>query len=195
MIKKTNSGKLIICCAPSGSGKSTLETHLLQTIPNLQFSVSATSRLPRGEEKDGVEYHFISEEELRQGITRGDFLESCEVYPGCFYGTLRSEVDNLLSAGHHVVCDVDVIGAENIKKIYGSRSLTLFIQPPSIDELRRRLEKRGTETPDAVEQRLARAAYELSFAPRFDAIITNDKLDDAKSHIEQCVRQFLNEDI
>ncbi len=184
--------KLIVFCAPSGSGKSTLIAYVMQKLPSLTFSISATNRPPRGTERNGVEYHFLSTREMQQHIASGDFIEWCEVYPGRYYGTLRSETDRLLEAGQDVVLDLDVIGAENVKKIYGSRALTIFIQPPSIEELRKRLEQRATDSPEVIETRVERAAYELSFATRFDKCIVNDNLTIAKDETLQACKAFLN---
>jgi guanylate kinase len=188
----TVEGKVIIFSAPSGSGKSTLIRFLMQQQLPLQFSVSATSRAPRGNEKEGVDYHFITPDQFRWHIEAGHFLEYEEVYPDVLYGTLKSETDRMLSAGKHVVFDVDVVGGCNIKQFYGERALSLFIQPPSIDELRRRLEFRGVDSPERIERRLAKAAYELGFAPRFDAIIRNDVLEQAQAETLRLVRQFIN---
>ncbi|MBR1713292.1 MAG: guanylate kinase [Alloprevotella sp.] len=184
-------GKVIIICAPSGTGKSTIIRHLMEQGLDLHFSVSATSRPPRGTERHGVEYFFISPEEFRQRIERGDFLEYCEVYEGRYYGTLRSELDRQLAAGQNVVCDVDVIGAENIKRAYGKQALSLFILPPSISELRRRLEARGTDSPDVINDRIARAEFELSYADKFDTVVINDNLAEAQADAFRKVRDFL----
>lgn len=184
--------KLIVFCAPSGSGKSTLIAHAMREFPRLTFSVSATSRPPRGQERDGVEYYFLSSDEMRRRIDAGEFIEWCEVYPGRYYGTLRSEVDRLLASGKDVVLDLDVIGAENVKKLYGERALTIFIQPPSVDELRRRLEQRGTDSPEVIQTRIERAEYELGFAPRFDQRIVNDDLETAKQEVVSTLHQFLS---
>lgn len=184
-------GKVIIISAPSGSGKSTIINYLMEKEPNLHFSVSATSRPPRGEEKNGVEYFFLSPKEFSQRISKGDFLEYNEVYTGRFYGTLKSEVDKLLEEGKNVICDVDVEGGENIKRVYQDRALSLFVQPPSIEELKRRLEARGTDSPEVIEDRLERAAYELTFAPRFDSIVVNDRLETAQEEALQKLRQFI----
>jgi len=186
------SSKVIIFCAPSGSGKSTIISYLMQQDLNLHFSISATSRPPRGQERHGVEYFFLSSEEFRRHIETGDFLEYCEVYEGRFYGTLKLQVDRQLASGENVVCDVDVIGALNIKRIYGNRALSLFIQPPSLEELRRRLEKRGTDAPEVIEDRLARATFELGEASKFDTIIINDDLETAQAEALQKVRDFLS---
>lgn len=185
--------KLLIFSAPSGSGKSTLIHYLMQQGLNLHFSVSATNRPPRGSEQNGVEYFFLSPEEFQAHIAAGDFVEYQEVYPGRFYGTLRSQIERQLSDGQNVVCDVDVLGGLNIKKIFADRALCLFIQPPSIDELRRRLEGRATDSPEVIDDRIARAAYELSFAPRFDRVIVNDDLARAEAEALEAVRAFLSE--
>ncbi len=186
-------GKLIIFSAPSGSGKSTIVNYLLGQNLNLSFSISATSRAPRGTEQNGREYFFLTADEFRQRIAAGDFLEYEEVYPGRFYGTLRSQVERQMATGQNVVFDVDVVGGCNIKQIYSDRALSLFIQPPSIDELRRRLEKRGTDSPEVIESRIAKAQYELGFAPRFDRIIVNDDLTKAEAEALQAVKTFLSE--
>ncbi|MDR1743572.1 MAG: guanylate kinase [Dysgonamonadaceae bacterium] len=185
--------KLIIFSAPSGSGKSTLIRYLLQQRLPLQFSVSATSRDPRGKEKHGVEYYFLSPAEFRERIAKGEFLEYEEVYTDKFYGTLKSEVDRILNEGHNVVLDVDCVGGVNIKKIYGNRALSIFVMPPSIDELRQRLEKRGTDKPEVIESRLKKAEYEMSFAPQFDKIILNDNYDDAKNETLRTVQEFISD--
>lgn len=185
-------GKLIIFSAPSGSGKSTIINHLLQQDLNLAFSISATSRPPRGTERDGVEYFFLSPDEFRERIARGEFLEYEEVYPGRFYGTLKSQVEKQLDAGQNVVFDVDVVGGCNIKKYYGERALSVFIQPPSVEELRRRLVGRGTDAPEVIEDRVAKAEYELGFAPQFDVVVVNDNLEEAQQRAYDVIRNFLN---
>ena len=186
-------GKLIIFSAPSGSGKSTIINKLMSEYGlRGRFSISATSRKPRGSERDGVEYYFLSEEDFRKRIGEGDFLEYEEVYPGCFYGTLRSEVDRTLARGENVILDIDVQGGLNVKKIYGDRALTLFIQPPSIERLRERLERRGTDAPEVIERRLAKAETELSFAPKYDAIVVNDDLEEACQTAARVVEDFLS---
>lgn len=185
-------GKLIIFSAPSGSGKSTIIQSLLNRDLNLSFSISATSRAPRGTEKNGVEYYFISPEEFRQRIANGEFLEYEEVYAGKFYGTLKSEVERILDSGRNVIFDVDVVGGLNIKKHYGDQALALFIQPPSIEELEKRLKHRATDAPEVIASRVAKAEYELSFAPRFDHIIVNDILEKAQEEAYQTIRQFLD---
>ena len=184
---------LFVFSAPSGSGKSTLINYLMTQVEDLHFSVSATSRPPRGQERDGVEYHFLSEADFRRKIEEGAFVEYEEVYAGTFYGTLRSELDNRLARGEHVVLDVDVKGGLSVKRIYGDKALLIFIQPPSIEELRRRLEKRGTDTPEKIQQRVDKAAYELTFAPQFDVVITNDKLEDAKQEVVKTVMNNLSD--
>lgn len=184
-------GKLIIFSAPSGSGKSTIINYLLTCGLNLCFSVSATSRKPRGEEKHGVEYFFLTPEEFRRRIANDEFLEYEEVYPDRFYGTLKAQVEKQLAEGQNVIFDVDVVGGCNIKKFYGERALSLFIQPPGIEELRKRLEGRGTDTPETIESRIAKAEYELSFAPKFDKIIINDNLEAAQAEALKIVREFI----
>lgn len=187
-------GKLIIVSAPSGSGKSTIVQWLMNEHPELHlaFSVSCTSRAPRGTEQNGVEYFFLSAEEFRQRIAADEFLEYEEVYENRFYGTLKEQVDRQRNAGQNVVFDVDVKGGCNIKKYYGDEALSLFIQPPSVDELRKRLEGRGTDTPEAIETRLAKASYELTFAPQFDRIIVNDDLETAKAEALTVIGEFVS---
>ncbi len=186
-------GKLIIFSAPSGSGKSTIINYLLSCNLNLAFSISATSRPPRGAEQNGVEYFFLSPEEFKQRIANNEFLEYEEVYENRFYGTLKSQVEKQLSDGQNIVFDVDVVGGCNIKKYYGKRALSIFIQPPSIEELRKRLIGRGTDASDVIESRVAKATYELEFATQFDEVIVNDNLEQAKEKTLQLVRNFLNQ--
>ena len=176
-------GKLLIFSAPSGSGKSTIVNWLMQMHPELQlyFSVSCTSRPPRGSEQHGVEYFFVTPEEFRQHIEHDDFLEYEEVYENRFYGTLKEQVERQRDAGQNVVFDVDVKGGVNIKRYYGEAALSIFIQPPSVEELRHRLEGRGTDTPEAINDRVAKAAFELTFASQFDHIVVNDDLEQAKA--------------
>lgn len=189
-------GKLIIFSAPSGSGKSTIINKLMSEYGlRGRFSISATSRKPRGSERDGIEYYFLSEEDFRKRIGEGDFLEYEEVYPGCFYGTLRSEVDRTLDRGENVILDIDVQGGLNVKKIYGDRALTLFIQPPSIERLRERLKRRGTDAPEVIERRLAKAETELSFASKYDAIVVNDDLKEACQAAACVIEDFLAADV
>ena len=184
--------KLIIFSAPSGSGKSTIITYLLKQNLNLAFSISATSRPPRGTEQHGVEYFFLSPEEFRQRIANDEFLEYEEVYEDRFYGTLKAQVERQLEAGQNVVFDVDVVGGCNIKQYYGNRALSVFIQPPSIEELRKRLEGRGTDAPQVIEDRLAKASYELTFAPKFDKVVVNDDLEKAQAETLQLIKDFCN---
>lgn len=183
--------KVIIISAPSGSGKSTLIHRLMEHPLNLHFSISATSRPPRGTEQHGVEYYFLSSEEFAERIARGEFLEYEEVYPGRYYGTLRSQVEGQLAAGQNVILDVDVLGGCHIKEQYADRALSIFIQPPSIEELRHRLEQRGTDSPEVIESRLNKAAFELGYAPRFDCTIVNDDLQRASQELLHTVEQFL----
>ena len=186
-------GKLIIFAAPSGSGKSTIVQWLMKEHPefNLAFSISATTRAPRGTEKNGVEYLFLSEDDFRKKIDNDEFLEYEEVYKGRFYGTLKSQVDTQTAKGENVVFDVDVKGGCNIKKFYGDRALSIFIQAPSVDELRRRLEGRGTDSEEAIKNRLAKASYEITFAPKFDHIVVNDNLEKAEKETYKLVKDFL----
>ena len=184
-------GKLIIFSAPSGSGKSTIINYLLQQSLRLRFSISATSRAPRGTEKNGVEYYFLTPEAFKARIAKGDFLEYEEVYTDKFYGTLKSEVERILNEGDNVIFDVDVVGGCNIKRFYGDRALSVFIQPPSIEELRKRLFGRGTDTPEVIESRIAKAEYELSFAEKFDTVVINDDLETAKAKALQVIQAFL----
>ena len=187
-------GKCIIFSAPSGSGKSTIVQWLMAEHPELRlaFSIWATSRPPRGTEQHGVEYFFLSPEEFRSRIAAGEFLEYEEVYQDRFYGTLKEQVDNQLKAGQNVVFDVDVKGGCNIKEHYGSKALSVFIQPPSVEELRRRLIGRATDSMEQIEQRVAKAEYEMSFAPQFDRIVINDNLDEAKQQTLDMLRKFLS---
>lgn len=173
-------GKLIIFFSPSGSGKSTIINYLLTQNLNLSFSISATSRAPRGTEQNGVEYFFLTPEEFKQRIANNEFLEYEEVYKDRFYGTLKAQVEKQLAAGQNVIFDVDVVGGCNIKKFYGDRALSVFIQPPSLEELRKRLTGRGTDAPEVIESRLAKATFELSYAEKFDVVIVNDNLEKLK---------------
>jgi guanylate kinase len=188
-------GKVLIVSAPSGSGKSTIVNFLMKEHPEfrLAFSVSATSRPPRGQEQDGVDYYFLSAEEFRRHIEADDFLEYEEVYEGRFYGTLKSQVEEKLAAGKNVVFDVDVKGGINIKKYYGEAALSVFIQPPSVEALRERLIGRNTDEMGQIEQRLAKAEYEMSFAPQFDRILVNDNLEVAKQKAVALLNDFLAE--
>ncbi len=186
-------GRLLIFSAPSGSGKSTIVQWLMKEHPelNLSFSISCTSRPPRGTEQNGVEYFFLTPEEFREKIANDEFIEYEEVYENRFYGTLKSQVEKQLCAGQNVIFDVDVKGGVNIKKFYGEDALSIFIQPPSIEELRKRLEGRATDSQEAIETRLSKASYELTFAPQFDKIIVNDDLDLAKQNTLEVIEKFL----
>jgi guanylate kinase len=188
-------GKMLIVSAPSGSGKSTIVQWLMKEHPELRlyFSISCTSRAPRGTEQNGVEYFFISPEEFRDRITKNEFLEYEEVYHDRFYGTLKQQVERQREQGQNVVFDVDVKGGVNIKKHYGDEALSLFIQPPSVAELRKRLEGRGTDSAEAIEERLAKAEYEMTFASQFDHVIVNDDLQAAKQETLSVVMDFLNQ--
>ena len=189
-------GKLIIFSAPSGTGKSTIISWLMKEHKelNLAFSISCTSRAPRGTEQNGVEYFFLTPEEFRARIEDDEFLEFEEVYTDRFYGTLKSQVEKQLEAGQNVVFDVDVKGGVNIKKFYGDEALSIFIQPPSVNELRRRLEHRATDAPDVIDQRIARAEFELTFAEKFDKVVVNDILEYAEADALAAIQQFLSKD-
>ncbi len=183
--------KVIIFSAPSGSGKSTIINYLLEKDLGLEFSISATSRQPRGSEKHGIEYYFLSLEDFEQKIENQDFVEYEEVYPGCYYGTLRSEIERISAKGHTVVFDVDVLGGINLKKEFSEDAMAIFVSPPSIEVLRERLINRATDTPEMVEKRVGKAEYEMSFALQFDRILVNDDLEKAKRKAEKIVREFL----
>ncbi|MBP5659034.1 MAG: guanylate kinase [Paludibacteraceae bacterium] len=182
---------ILIFSAPSGSGKSTLVQHLLDTRQDMELSISATTRAPRGKEQDGKEYYFISPERFEQLIREDAFVEWEQVYKGTYYGTLKSEIDRIESAGHHVVFDVDVKGGINVKRLFGDRARAIFIAPPSIDALRERLTKRGTDSPEKIEERLAKAEIELADAPLFDTILVNDDLIAAKSALDKEIAAFI----
>jgi len=184
---------MLIVSAPSGSGKSTIVQWLMKEHPELKlyFSISCTSRAPRGSEQNGVEYFFLTPEEFRDRIANREFLEYEEVYQDRFYGTLKAQVERQREAGQNVVFDVDVKGGINIKKYYGDEALSLFIQPPSVEELRKRLVGRATDTAEAIEERLAKAEYEMTFASQFDHIIVNDDLEIAKQETLKLVKAFL----
>jgi guanylate kinase len=185
-------GKLIIFSAPSGAGKTTIVKHLLKCNFNFGFSISATTRKPRGEEINGREYYFLSEEEFKSKIGNNEFLEWEEVYPGSYYGTLKSEVDRICNNGENIVFDVDVAGGSNIKKLYGKRALAVFVQPPSIEELEKRLILRSTDSSEIIRSRVAKAEHEMTYSRDFDVIIVNDKLEVALKEAEELVRRFLN---
>lgn len=184
-------GKLIIFSAPSGSGKTTLVKHLLSLDYSLEFSVSATSRQPRPGETHGKDYYFLSEEVFRGKISKNEFLEWEEVYGGIFYGTLKSEVERIRNSGKHVIFDVDVVGGVNIKKFYGDDALGVFVKPPSVEELKNRLEKRSTETEEKIQMRIAKAEQELGFESRFDVVIVNENIHEAMKQAENIVSDFI----
>ena len=186
-------GKLIIFSAPSGTGKSTIINWLMQNHKalNMAFSISCTSRAPRGTEQNGVEYFFLTPEEFKKRIKADEFLEYEEVYTDRFYGTLKSQVEKQCDAGQNVVFDVDVKGGCNIKKHYGSKAISIFIMPPSIEELRRRLESRATDAPGVIDQRIARAEFEIGFADKFDKVVVNDNLDKEKNEVLEIINDFL----
>lgn len=187
------SNKVVIFSAPSGSGKSTIVNHILKLHPEMEFSVSATSRAPRGQEKDGVEYHFFTTDEFRKMISEDKFVEYEEVYSGSFYGTLKSEVQRIWDKNHVIIFDVDVKGGVNLKKYFGDKALSVFIQAPSVEELRKRLIARGTDSAEAIEKRVAKAAEEMTYADKFDYILVNDDLQKAYSEAEVIVDRFLSE--
>jgi guanylate kinase len=186
-------GKLVIFSAPSGAGKTTIVKHLLQKDFGLEFSVSATSRQPRPGEVHGKDYYFLTAEEFRKKIESGEFLEWEEVYEGIFYGTLKNEVERIRDAGKHVIFDVDVVGGLNIKKYYGNEALAVFVQPPSVEELKNRLRNRSTESEEKINMRISKAEKELEFAGRFDVIIVNNELPKALKEAERVVSDFLSE--
>lgn len=183
--------KIIIFSAPSGAGKSTIVNYLLGKGLGLEFSVSATCRAPRGQEQNGKEYYFFTQEEFQKRIEAGDFLEYEEVYPGCYYGTLKSEVNRIWAEGKTVLFDVDVVGGVNLKKKFGDKAMSVFIQPPSVRVLQQRLIGRGTDAPEKITERLNKAEYEMTFADKFDVVIVNDRLEEAFSEAEKIVRNFL----
>ena len=185
--------KVLIFSAPSGSGKSTIVNHILSLHPEIEFSISATSRPPRGEEKDGVEYYFIDAEEFREKIEAGDFVECEEVYPGRFYGTLKAEVERIWAKGHVIIFDVDVKGGVNLKKYFAEKALSVFIQAPSVEVLRERLVRRGTDSAEDIEARIGKAAEEMTYAPQFDHVLINDDLQTAFREAEETVDAFLSE--
>ncbi|MBR2127863.1 MAG: guanylate kinase [Bacteroidales bacterium] len=184
--------KVIIFSAPSGAGKSTIVNHLLGLYPELEFSISATSRAPRGQEKHGVEYYFFTADEFRSMIEEEKFVEYEEVYAGSFYGTLKSEVERIWAKGHAIVFDIDVQGGVNLKRIFGDQALSVFIQAPSVEVLRKRLIGRGTDTPEAIDRRVAKAASEMEFAAgKFDHVLINDDLQKAFDEAEEVIGSFL----
>lgn len=184
--------KLIIFSAPSGAGKSTIVNYILKQGIHAEFSISATSRLPRGVEKNGVEYYFLSPEDFRSKIANNEFIEYEEVYQDCYYGTLRSEIYRIERKGKHIIFDVDVVGGLNIKNQFGDRALLVFIAPPSIETLRERLTLRGTDSPETIDLRIAKAEYELSYATHFDITVVNSNLETAQQEAFKVVSEFLN---
>jgi len=185
-------GKLIIFSAPSGAGKTTIVRHLLEKDLNLEFSISATSRGKRHTETDGKDYYFLSPEEFRSKIENDEFLEWEEVYSGTFYGTLKSEIERIRKAGKNVIFDVDVVGGSNMKKYFGDEALAIFVQPPSVAELRNRLVSRSTDAPEVIEKRIAKAEYELTFSDQFDVIVVNENIEQAFIEAENCIRKFIS---
>lgn len=185
------SNKVIIFSAPSGSGKSTIVSHILKLHPEMEFSVSATSRAPRGQERNGIEYHFFTADEFRKMIAEDKFVEYEEVYAGSFYGTLKSEVQRIWDKGHVIIFDVDVKGGVNLKKYFGDKALSVFIQAPSVEELRKRLVARGTDSAEAIAKRVAKASEEMTYADKFDYILVNDDLQKAYAEAEKMVDDFL----
>jgi guanylate kinase len=188
------SGKLIIVCAPSGAGKTTIVRHILENIPGIEFSVSATNRSQRSNEVNGVDYYFISTESFVEKIGHSEFLEWEEVYPGTFYGTLKSEIDRIWNRGNHVIVDVDVEGGLNIKNYFGQRALLVFVQPPSMDVLKERLHNRATETAKSYETRVAKAEREMHYSVHADRILINDKLSETLPEARRIVNEFIEAD-
>lgn len=184
-------GKLLIFSAPSGSGKTTIVRRLLELFSNLEFSISATSRAPRGVEKNGVDYYFLSAEEFAEAVAADKFVEWEEVYKGTCYGTLRSEMERIWSKGNVILFDVDVMGGIRLKEIFGEDAMSIFVMPPSIEELRRRLEGRGTDAPEVIEKRIAKASFELTKAPEFDKQVVNDDLEVAVAEVAEIVKNFI----
>ncbi|MGM9774499.1 MAG: guanylate kinase [Candidatus Egerieousia sp.] len=182
--------KVMIFSAPSGAGKSTIVGHLLKSFDIFEFSISATSRKPRGTEQNGKEYYFLTEAEFREKISNNELVEYEEVYPGSFYGTLKSEVERIWANGHVILFDVDVKGGVNIKKLYGSQALSVFVQPPSLEVMEQRLRARGTDTEEAIRTRVAKAAEEMTYAPQFDVILVNDDLEESFAKARKLVEQF-----
>lgn len=182
--------KVIIFSAPSGAGKSTVVGHLLKKYPFLEFSISATSRAPRGSERDGVEYYFFSEQQFRKLISEDAFVEYEEVYPGSFYGTLKSEVSRIWAKGHVILFDIDVKGGVNLKPIFGENAMSVFVKPPSVEELRRRLVSRGTDSPEAIERRISKASEELEYESRFDIVLENGCLEHTLAEAERLIENF-----
>lgn len=188
----TKKGRIIVVCAPSGSGKSTIINRIIdQGDIDMRFSVSATNRSPRAGEEHGVHYYFMTTEDFRQAIADGQFVEWEQVYPGRYYGTLRSQIEKLADEGHNVILDIDVKGALSVKRIFGEEALTIFIKAPSIDALKQRLAGRGTDAPEIIAERIAKAEYELSFAPKMDAVVVNADLDKAVEDTRALICDFI----
>ena len=183
--------RLIIFSAPSGSGKTTIVRELLKLFPQFEFSISATSRLPRGEEKHGVDYYFLTNDEFRSRVANGEFVEWEEVYAGTKYGTLKSELERIWAKGGTILFDVDVKGGVRLKELFGEKALSIFVMPPSIEELRRRLEGRATDSPEKIAQRIAKADEEIGYAPKFDLTVVNDDLEDAVMQVRRAVSEFI----
>ena len=192
MSEQTSGGKVIVVVAPSGSGKTTIARRLLKDISRLKFSVSATTRPPRKGEVDGKDYHFLSQEEFQEHIDEGDFLEWEEFYNGKRYGSLRPEIDKQLKKGYFILFDVEVKGAVNIKKAFGGRCLSIFIKPPSVEELKQRLQKRGTEDDKTLAERMERAKMELDYEKQFDVSVVNDNLEEAYARVKSLVQSFIH---
>jgi len=187
-------GKLIIFSAPSGAGKSTIVRHLLACRLPLEFSISATSRKPRGNEKDGVEYYFLSPAQFRENIRKGAFMEWEEVYADQYYGTLKSEAERIWNTGRHILFDIDVMGGLNLKKMYPERALAIFVAPPSLEILEQRLRARGTDPEEALAKRIGKAKKEMEYSGDFDVILVNDRLEETLQRAEKLVRDFLTLD-
>lgn len=185
-------GKLIVLVAPSGSGKTTIAKRMLSTFPKVKFSISATTRKPREGEKNGADYFYLSNTAFKNKIDEGKFVEWEKFYDGTHYGTLHSEVDKMMEKGYFPLLDIEVKGATNIKRLYGDQCVTIFIQPPSLDELKKRLVKRGTETKESLQKRLTRAEKELKYADKFDYIVINDNLDQACKEVESILKTFIS---
>lgn len=189
---KHMTGKLIIISAPSGSGKSTIVRFLMEKDLNLEFSISATTRKPRGDEKNGKEYYFMTPEKFRKKISAGDFIEWQEVYKDQLYGTLKEEIDRICNKGKNVIFDVDVKGGINLKNIFGNKAMAIFLMPPSISELRKRLSKRGIDTAEEIRTRVNKAREEMKLSDRFDHIVINDMLEKAEKEVYDIIRNFID---
>lgn len=186
-----NSGKLIIFSAPSGSGKTTIVKRMLEMFPQLEFSISATSRAPRGVEQNGKDYYFFTHDQFAKAVADDEFVEWEEVYKGTCYGTLKSEISRIWSKGNVIIFDVDVMGGLNLKRIFGDAACSIFIMPPSVEELRRRLEGRATDAPEVIEKRIAKAEFELAKADGFDCRVVNDDLETAVAETAAIIRSFI----